>query len=162
MQAISNLEKLYMDVFVWFERRKGPLPIKPALVIFKEKAGYQEFLRQNIPSTEDIESEACTLFKMVDGKLQITIAVQNSLSLEPIAVQACTLIHELNHVYEETKTGKITFHIVEPKNATDNREIATWMDSVNLMEEYFGKPLPKWAKDRVFAMLKGATFKKKE
>jgi hypothetical protein len=51
---------------------------------------------------------------------------------------------------------------VEPKNATDNREIATWMDSVNLMEEYFGKPLPKWAKDRVFAMLKGATFKKKE
>jgi hypothetical protein len=138
---------------MFFEKVKGPLPIKPALVIFKDTAGYLEFLRQNIPSPQDVSSEACTIFK-IDGKIEITIAVQNSVSKEPIFVQACILLHELQHVYDETKSGKITFRILEPKDATKNREITTWMESLKLTEEYLCKPLPSWVKDYVLARLK--------
>jgi hypothetical protein len=155
LQAISDLEKLFFRVFLWFERVKGPLPIKPAVVIFKEKAGYLDFLRQNslFLSEQDASSEACTIFK-IDSKLEITIAVQNSLSKEPLLLQICILMHELNHVYEETKSGKITFRILEPKNATKSREIATWINSFDLAQKYMGKPLPSWVKDYVFARLK--------
>ena len=153
MQVISDLEKLFFDVFMWYEKAKGPLAIKPALVIFKGKDRFVEFLQQNSPSPQDANSEACTIFKMND-KLEITIAVQNSLSKEPIFVQACILLHELQHVYEETKSGKITFRILEPKSATKSREITTWMESLKLTEEYMGKPLPSWVKDYVFARLK--------
>jgi len=158
LQAISDLERLFFRVFLWFEREKGPLPIKPALVIFKEKTGYLDFLQQNrqnslFLSEQDVASEACAIFK-IDGKLEITIAVQNSLSKEPIFVQACILLHELQHVYDETKSGKITFRILEPKNATKNREITTWMESLKLTEQYLGSPLPSWVKDYVLARLK--------
>ena len=154
MQVISDFERLFFDVFTWFERVKGPLPIKPVLVIFKEKAGYLDFLRQNslFLSEQDASSEACAIFKM-DGKLTVTIAVQNSLSQEPIFVQAYILLHELQHVYEETKSGKITFRILEPKDATKNREITTWMESLKLTEQYLGKPLPPLIKQYILARL---------
>ena len=154
LQTISDLEQLFFRVFLWFEREKGSLPIKPAFAIFKEKTGYLDFLRQNslFLSEQDVASEACTIFKM-DGKLEITIAVQNSLSKEPLLLQICILMHELNHVHEETKTGKITFRILEPKDATKNREITTWMDSLNLTEQYMGKSLPSWVKQYVLARL---------
>jgi hypothetical protein len=163
LQQKNNLEKLYMDIFVWFERRKGPLPIKPALVIFKEKTGYLEFLRQNRQDSifnifdspeQDPKSSASTIFKMQDGRLEITIAVQNSLLKESLFVQVCTLLHELCHVYEATKNGKMTFHIMESPNETKNREIAIYMESFNLAGEYFGKPIPLWVKNYVLAKLK--------
>jgi len=154
LQVISDLEKLFIDVFMWYEKAKGPLAIKPAFVIFKDKAGYLEFLQQNslFLSEQDVASEACTIFHFED-KLEITIAVQNSLSKEPIFLQACILLHELEHVYEETKSGKITFRILQPQSVIKNREIATWMDSLNLTEQYMGKPLPSWVKQYVLARL---------
>jgi hypothetical protein len=163
LQPISDLEQLFFRVFTWFEREKGPLPIKPALVIFKEKTGYLDFLQQNRQNSicnifdspeQDIKSDASTLFKMENGKLMVTIAVQNSLSKATLFVQICTFIHELCHVYEATKNGKITFHIMESPNETKNREIKIYMESLNLAEEYFGKPIPRWVKDYVLARLK--------
>jgi hypothetical protein len=152
-----------MDIFVWLQSRKGPLPVKPMLIIFKDRTGYLEFLQQNRKDSiynifdspeQDAKSDASTLFKMVNGELTVTIAVQNSLSKAPLFVQVCTFIHELCHVYEATKNGKLTFHIMESPNNTKDREIKIYMETLNLAEQYFGKPIPQWIKDYVLARLK--------
>lgn len=137
----AELETLFKQVLQWYEKKKGALPIKPELRVFSDLKTFVAFAEAEQVEYIGPELDGVCILRS-DRKI---IIAMNPLVFERthLLTQAYCILHELEHVREQTANGVMTFHLIERPERTKEEEIRVSHNAFDLALEFTGFKMPR-------------------
>jgi hypothetical protein len=133
------VKDLFQQILEWYEKKKGPLPIRPQLRVFPDLKAFLDFVK---PEPGHIEAVCILHYDKDGGKVTIAINAQNVQGDHEFTT-AFLILHELEHAREQTANGVMTFNLIEPAQETRKREVRVSIEAFQLAQEFTGLKMPK-------------------